>query len=60
LMINKMKGRVEGGWKEHHEYQEIEEKEDHAHDEYKEDLELKIRRIIKIVMTKRLIKYNED
>jgi hypothetical protein len=38
----------------------MEEKEDHAHDEYKEDHELRIRRIIKIVMTRRLIKHNED
>jgi hypothetical protein len=27
---------------------------------YKEDLEVEIRRIIKIVMTRRLIKHNED
>ncbi len=32
-MIDNVKGKGEGGWEEHHEYQEMEEKEDHAHDE---------------------------
>lgn len=59
-MINKVKGKGEGRWEEHHEYQEMKEKEHYAHDEYKEDLELEIKRIIKIVMTRRLIKHNED
>jgi hypothetical protein len=38
----------------------MEENEDHAHDEYKEYFELEIKRIIKIVMTRRLIKHSED
>jgi hypothetical protein len=38
----------------------MKEKEHYAHDEYKEDLKLEIRRIIKIVMTRRLIEHNED
>ncbi len=59
-MIDKVKGKGEGGWEEHHEYQEMEENEDHAHVEYKEYFELEIKRIIKIVMTRRLIKHNED